>query len=557
MLKFLQTVLLTVMISILKRPKFAEETYDINDIESLMASITTEGVITSPIIDENNDVLSGNRVVEACRRLGWKEIQVRKVEGLSDLEKKKLIIEANKQRVKSPLEIIRETEFYLSLNPPHQGKKVPEQPTTTGIVETDSEPVQGAAPIQDVAPAKDRYDAAAIAVGARMSGPTLRRLMHVKQFEQDYPDNGLKLLSRVDRGEMSINEAYGISKKYVPAINEADDNVHIPVPRIESLIDNFIVYQKSCEFMSELQSRSIPLSITSIPYYDVRTYGLDKAKRQGLGLEPTVEEFIENMTRILKEIYRVLTVEGSLFLNIGDTYNAKKSYEVPERILMAALSVGFFSVNRIIWKKRNMLPQTCKRRLQPSYEIIYHLVIDRKKYYYKALKFNAPEKKITVSKISRRNKSGGWDHGKFNLSKPYQKFKDFIDEQECANIIYSSTAGADNAKLHKLNPSVDHPAIFPEVLPVIPILSCSKPSQKILDPFGGSGTTAAVALMLGRKAVMYETEERFVKLAEQRLEQVAKIVSVDDWAHFQSMVESNNTIDVTDFADNDGESVAA
>jgi len=543
-IKFLQTVLLTVMISILKRPKFAEETYDLNDIESMMVSIAAEGVITPPIVDEDNNVLSGSRVVEACRRLGWTEITVRQVCGLSDEEKKKLIIEANKQRVKSPKEIIRETEFHLSLNPSHQGKKLPEQPSNTETTAGNDTGTMQPKP-------KDRYDDAATEVGANMSGATLRRLMHLNQFEKDYPDNGLKLLDRVDKGEMTINEAYGIAKKYVPALQQADDVVKITIPRIESLKGIFNIYHQSCESMSQLESRSIPLSVTSIPYYAVRKYGLDKAAQKELGLENTVDEFIENMTRILKEIYRVLTIEGSLFLNIGDTYNASKNYDVPERILMAAISVGFFSVNRIIWKKRNMLPQTCKKRLQPSYEIIYHLVVDRKKYYYKELKFNAPEKKIKATKISRRNKNGGWDHGKYNLSKPYKKFQDFIDEQECSSVIYSSTAGEDSKKLHQLNPSVDHPAIFPEVLPVIPILCCSKPSQIILDPFGGSGTTAAVALMLGRKAVMYELEERFVMLAQQRLEKVTEIINQGDINHFQSLFESDNNIDITHFANED------
>lgn len=114
------------------------------------------------------------------------------------------------------------------------------------------------------------------------------------------------------------------------------------------------------------------------------------------------------------------------------------------------------------------------------------------------------------------------------MSKPYKKFNDFIDEQECLNIIYSANGAADNSKLHKLDPNIDHPAIFPEVLPVIPILSCSKPNDTILDPFGGSGTTAVVALMLGRKATMYEIEERFVQLAQKRLQTTVSNINKDD-----------------------------
>lgn len=70
MIKSIITTLITVLLISLKRPKFAEEIYEINDIESLMESIKVDGIITPPIIDEDFNILSGSRVIAACLGLG-------------------------------------------------------------------------------------------------------------------------------------------------------------------------------------------------------------------------------------------------------------------------------------------------------------------------------------------------------------------------------------------------------------------------------------------------------------------------------------------------------
>jgi DNA modification methylase len=546
MLKFLQTVLLTVMISILKRHKFAEETYELPDIEAMMVSISAEGIITHPIIDDENNILSGARVVEACRRLGWTEIPVRQVKGLSDNDKMKLIIEANRQRVKSKMEIIRETEFYFKINPKHQGKQDPENSTDN----TDSGSV----------PAEDCYTEAAVAIGAKMSGPTLRRLMKVHEFEQANPEAKLKLIDTIDKGNMSINEAFGLTKQYPKAANDPGDGAD-PVPYVDTDPDNdnFKVHLKSSDDMSgEIKTSSMPLIITSVPYWDVRSYGKGKSKIPELGREKEYSDYLTNMANHLKEAYRVLSPYGSFFLNIGDTYSKDRNNLISIRLLLAACDeIGFHLVNEIIWKKKSGLPQTTKKRLQPSYEKVYHLVKSVEEYYYKDFKYRPAGKTIKTQKIVRRNKNGGTDKAKFHLSKATKKFQDFLDEQEVSDIIYSASAASDSQKLHQLDPNVDHPAIYPEVLPVLPILTCSRPGDIILDIFSGSATTGVVAIKLGRKYIGYEIQERFVKLSNQRLSEVHKNISPEDIAHFQKMVDSDNTIDIANLAENEDESIAA
>ena len=98
--------------------------------------------------------------------------------------------------------------------------------------------------------------------------------------------------------------------------------------------------------------------------------------------------------------------------------------------------------------------------------------------------------------------------GGYILSKTYDRFRDFLDEQNVINVIFGSTAATRQTELKKMDPSIDHPALMPVYLPMIPILTTSKPGDIILDPFSGSGTTGHAALILGRKYIGYEINQK-------------------------------------------------
>ena len=98
---------------------------------------------------------------------------------------------------------------------------------------------------------------------------------------------------------------------------------------------------------------------------------------------------------------------------------------------------------------------------------------------------------------------------------------DFIEEQNFKDVITGISAGARQTELQQLDRTVDHPAIFPEYLPVLPILTTSKRGDIVLDPFSGSGTTGKAALLLGRKYIGYELNTEYAGLSERVLKEAS------------------------------------
>ncbi|OSZ82901.1 hypothetical protein CAP35_06470 [Chitinophagaceae bacterium IBVUCB1] len=536
-----------VKLSNLKRHPFHAETYQLNEIEKLADNIKRNGLVLKEITaDEHGNILSGARVIEAMKRLGWTEITITVFQEITEEDAREIIISSNLQRVKTVYETTKEAEYYLSVLPKQQGKR------------TDIKP-DAAEAVPEWARGMERYEAIADKIGADMSGATLRKLMEVKRFEETQPDANLGLLEKINSRDLSIDRAAKIIKNYEEQQCELSQIKPItPVPINDDGAKDWTLYHSSSQNMKELLDGVIQTCITSVPYFSVRKYGKGKQTKPELGLESTYQEYINNMIPFFKEIYRVLSVKGSFFLNIGETYSCKSNNNIMLRLVLAACDeAGFHLVNSIVWHKTNVLPQATDKRLQPSYEMIYHLVKDAEQYDYYPLKYVDGTKKSKLYSIDRHNNRGGLDIGEPALSKPYKKFKDFIDSQEFEDVITSNSAAIDSAELKKIEPNIRHNAIFPNVICVLPILTTSLPGQLVLDAFSGSGTCMETALMLGRKAVGYEIEERFVHLTHKRLEGIKDKVNEADIAVIQQEVEDTKVHNITYFAKKDAQSDAA
>ncbi len=379
-------------------------------------------------------------------------------------------------------------------------------------------------------------------MGSNISGPTLRKLLDVKEFETTQPKANLNLLDKINSGDLSIDRAKKIVLNYYEQQEEVKQIK--PIAPVENEFDGermWKLYHSSSLSMRELLDGIIQVCITSVPYFSVRKYGKGTQLIPELGLETCYKDYLKNMIPFLKEVFRVLSIRGSFFLNIGETYSKHTNNNIMLRLVLAACDeVGFHLVNSIVWHKTNSLPQTTDKRLQPSYEMIYHLVKDVDQYDYYPLKYLDKKQKCKIIAIDRPNKKGGLDIGEPSLSKPYKKFKDFIDAQYFEDIIISSSAGSDSSALRKLDPNIKHFAIFPSNICVLPILTTSKPGQIVLDCFSGSGTTIDTAIMLGRKGIGYETEERFVELTHKRMTEAEKRCNEKDMNIIQEYVESNS-----------------
>lgn len=257
--------------------------------------------------------------------------------------------------------------------------------------------------------------------------------------------------------------------------------------------------------MKEIDSGSIHCCVTSPPYFGLRDYGHDAQ----IGLEKTPEEFVSKLVDVFREVKRVLRDDGTLWLNIGDSYNgsggqgtkpnimSKQAAEsrggkaikvdgikhkdligIPWMLAFALRSDGWYLRQDIIWNKPNPMPESVQDRCTKAHEYIF-LLAKSKKYYYD----NESIKEISSSKskgYDKANKRSVWTV----TTKPY--------------------SGA-------------HFATFPTDL-IEPCVKAGCPiGGTVLDPFSGAGTTGLVAQRHGRNAILCELNEGYAAIAEKRI----------------------------------------
>ncbi|MYG81293.1 MAG: site-specific DNA-methyltransferase [Gemmatimonadetes bacterium] len=127
-----------------------------------------------------------------------------------------------------------------------------------------------------------------------------------------------------------------------------------------------------------LVSESIDLVVTSPPYYKTRDYGLEHQ----IGQESSPEEYAQEMATVLREMKRVLKPSGSVFMNIGDTYNGHRSLAgIPGAIEEVARGLGWKVRNRIVWSKTRGMPTPTRNRLPTRHEYVLHLTRSTKYFY--------------------------------------------------------------------------------------------------------------------------------------------------------------------------------
>ena len=235
--------------------------------------------------------------------------------------------------------------------------------------------------------------------------------------------------------------------------------------------------------MKDIPDNSINCIVTSPPYYCLRDYKIDGQ----IGLEETVEEYVDSLCKVMDEVYRILRKDGLLFLNLGDTYYSGKGMSqgndpksnkrrfglrpvdksgglginiqrksiigVPWRVAIEMMSRKWVLRTPIIWHREKALPESVRDRPRRSYEYVFMFAKDRK-YYFNRHPLIDRKFDEDVWTILARPKAGGIDT-----------------------------------------------APFPDEL-VERCLEIGCPKEGIVfDPFAGSGTTIRVALQTGRHAV--------------------------------------------------------
>lgn len=303
-----------------------------------------------------------------------------------------------------------------------------------------------------------------------------------------------------------------------------------------------------------LRDNSVQCVVTSPPYWGLRDYGIDNQ----FGLEATLDEYIEKMVAMFREVWRVLRDDGTCWLNLGDSYandrrnkrltdlKPKDLVGIPWRVAFALQAAGWYLRSDIIWSKPNPMPESVTDRPTKTHEYIF-LLSKKKRYYFdhEAVKEPATESNLlrwrqkeginsrmhqdrdpshsnerkprSARNIGRSKKPDGWAthagrHGSFH--------KNGREKGEAAMIDLSAGRNIRTVWTIATQPySEAHFATFPEALIKPCILAGCPVGGVVFDPFVGSGTTVKVAQDLGRIGVEMDLNEAYLTLPRRRTAQ--------------------------------------
>jgi DNA modification methylase len=280
--------------------------------------------------------------------------------------------------------------------------------------------------------------------------------------------------------------------------------------------------------------------VTSPPYYGLRDYGHDGQ----IGLEETPEEYIAAMVEVFRCVWDVLADDGTLWLNIGDSYARQGGREsnqprhwdgrdktsgsmhntrmaqdiglkpkdligIPWMMAFALRADGWYLRQDIIWHKPNPMPESVQDRCTKAHEYIF-LLSKSQKYHYDHESIKDPVKQDWGT----RDRTDGKYHNEGSGLQPHsglEKSYEMANKRSVWTVNTKPYAGA-------------HFAVFPTELIEPCILAGAAPGQVVLDPFMGSGTTAQVAQNLGRQYLGCELNEDYKSLQEKRLSQLSLVL---------------------------------
>ena len=265
-----------------------------------------------------------------------------------------------------------------------------------------------------------------------------------------------------------------------------------------------------------IEPGSVQTCVTSPPYFDLRSYMPNEHPDKALeiGLEETPDEYVARMVEVFRAVRDVLADDGTLWLNLGDSYGAgKQLLGVPWRLAFALQADGWILRQDIIWAKGvsgdaaragwsgNPMPESVRDRCTNAHEYIF-LLSKSPKYYFDHEAIKEDAVKGAAGSSFNKGKTATYQLGRSSDKERTEDGK--RNKRSVWTVATRPYKGA-------------HFATFPTALIEPCILAGSRPGDIVLDPFMGSGTTAQVALQHGRRAVGCELNPEYLSLIEQRL----------------------------------------
>jgi len=309
-----------------------------------------------------------------------------------------------------------------------------------------------------------------------------------------------------------------------------------------------LIIGNALDILPTLAAASINCVVTSPPYWGLRDYGTDGQ----LGLEPTPDEYVANLVAVFREVWRVLRDDGTLWLNLGDSYASYRDQKcvpqtvsgdqrsmptagasnrgsaafaggpvkhkdlvgIPWRVAFALQADGWYLRSDIIWAKPNPMPESVTDRPTKAHEYVF-LLTKAARYWYDA------------DAIKETNSSPSQLEHNQKYAKPYAAYDDrAADTGQPGNVnnVGIHGRGASEGRNRRTVWTIAtqpypeaHFATYPEKLVEPCVLAGCPVGGTVLDPFAGSGTTGAVAYRLGRNFVGIELNREYAEMAERRI----------------------------------------
>jgi len=310
------------------------------------------------------------------------------------------------------------------------------------------------------------------------------------------------------------------------AVETMCDTLHRPMAEI--------ICGDAREKLQAVETGSVNVCVTSPPYYNLRDYGISGQ----IGAERAPKEYIDRLAGVFREVRRVLRPDGTLWLNIGDTYRDKSLIGIPWMLAFALQADGWYLRQDIIWQKANCMPESVRDRCTKSHEYVF-LLSKAPKYYFDAAAISEPIAGSSTKRYAQNieaqqgsDRQPGKTNGKMKAVLPRfggEKYGMDLSEEhrtKSGNLYVPKpyrnrrdvwTIGTGNFK-------GAHFAVFPEKLVEPCILAGCPKGGTVLDPFAGSGTTGVVSKRLGRNFLGIELNPEYCQMAAKRIAESSKEV---------------------------------
>jgi len=270
------------------------------------------------------------------------------------------------------------------------------------------------------------------------------------------------------------------------------------------------------EELKKLPDQHVQTVVTSPPYWGLRDYGVEGQ----LGDEPNPIFYLQNLMDIFRQIKRILKNDGTLWLNLGDSYLPDKNLAmIPARMAIAMQEDGWILRSDNIWHKRNPKPEGAKDRTSRVHEYFF-LFAKQRHYKYDGDSIKEPLSQDSLNQIrshykgkAQKNFGAAGAENPSNIKKKMiERWNEKLDRGEKLGVNKKSVWCVKTAQC-----DFEHFAAFPHELILPCVLAGSSIGDTVLDPFNGTGTTGLVALELQRSYIGIDINQNYLDFTENRL----------------------------------------